>query len=67
VSRSTEELSIQPCHISHIPAFATLNISKKQELKQSTACFFPTRILTTHHSKMQKDGWAKYIPNFAFK
>ena len=20
-----------------------------------------------HHSKMQKDGWAKYIPNFAFK
>ena len=21
----------------------------------------------SHHSKMQKDGWAKYIPNFAFK
>ena len=21
----------------------------------------------THHSKMQKDGWAKYIPNFGFK
>ena len=21
----------------------------------------------SHHSKMQKDGWTKYIPNFAFK
>ena len=21
---------------------------------------------TSHHSKMQKDGWAKFIPNFAF-
>ena len=24
-------------------------------------------VLYPHHSKMQKDGWAKYIPNFAFK
>ena len=22
---------------------------------------------TSHHLKMQKDGWVKYIPNFAFK
>ena len=21
----------------------------------------------THHSKTQKDGWAKYIPNFGFE
>ena len=21
----------------------------------------------THHSKIQEDGWAKYIPNFGFK
>ena len=26
--------------------------------------FFP---MHSHHSKMQEDGWAKYIPNFAFK
>jgi hypothetical protein len=25
----------------------------------------PQRV--AHHSKMQKDGWTKYIPNFAFK
>ena len=25
------------------------------------------RATGTHHSKMQKDGWAKYIPNFDFK
>ena len=26
-----------------------------------------THILESHHSKMQKDGWAKYIQKFAFK
>ena len=25
------------------------------------------KMARTHHSKMPKDGWAKYIPNFAFK
>ena len=25
------------------------------------------KMFQSHHSKMQKDGWAKYIPNFAFK
>ena len=24
-------------------------------------------LVRSHHSKMQTDGWAKYIPNFAFK
>jgi hypothetical protein len=25
------------------------------------------RLRITHHSKTLKDGWAKYIPNFALK
>ena len=25
------------------------------------------QVIMSHHSKMQKDGWARYIPNFAFK
>ena len=28
---------------------------------------FEKHVVQPHHSKMQKDGWAKYIPNFAFK
>ena len=24
-------------------------------------------VLVAHHSKIQKDGWTKHIPNFAFK
>ena len=24
-------------------------------------------IFTSHHSKIQKDGWTKYVPNFDFK
>ena len=41
---------------------ATLNLKdkvKKHSQKPKT--------FNTHHSKMQKHGWAKYIPNFAFQ
>jgi hypothetical protein len=27
----------------------------------------PVQLAAAHHSKTLKDGWAKYIPNFALK